>query len=195
MASTNDDEQLKLDLERLKLRADYLLRNYGFYTSHMNQVFSFYLVAMGLIANAFVQALLKTSEMEPWGARSIAFGGALISMCFCMLHARSNVIAGLLDDELRRVEFVLGEIHFQRNRKGSRGAKNKHLFLALYFAFSVGFFAAGLELVTPSLAKPTEWILVAAFGVLTLVAWVCRPRPPANPEPRCDPMPNPPSSN
>ena len=131
------------DCECFKLRVDYVLRQYGFYTTHMNQVFNFYILAAALIAAAYVQSISADAQIELVGSQSIAVVGALLSTFFLGLHLRGFQIADILDDELKQLEPRL-RVSFMRRRKESQFGpfKNTILFSLIYLVFIVGFLLA-----------------------------------------------------
>lgn len=149
--------------DREKTKLDYLTRQYGYYTTHMNQVFNFYLVAAALIATAFVQSLSGARPMETAGSQAIVVGGALLSLVFWLLHMRGFQIAGLLDDELAEVEGSFG-VRFMKDRKKSqlKPFTNTTLFSLIYIGFIGAFIFAACQ--APHWRNATDDSPRAALG-------------------------------
>lgn len=141
------------EFEETKLRIDYLSKQYGHYTGHMNQVFNFYIVSSALLTTAFVQSLSGPNPLErPWPS-AIAVIGIILSLVFLCLHRRGFVIAGLLDKELLEAEKAIGIEFMQERAKTQRCSdgetkhplrRNSFLFSTIYFVIAAAFLAAAM---------------------------------------------------
>lgn len=136
----------KFAFERARVRVDYLVRQYGFYTTHMNQVFTFYILASTIVMGGFVQLLSGPHPLHPIGSATIALTGIVLSELFRRLQERGFVIAGILDKELLDAEGAVGST-FTAERKKSHGGdnwkRNTWLFNMVYRVLMV-VFALGL---------------------------------------------------
>ena len=69
-------------------RLSYLLEVYKLYQGHINTMFNYFLLASGLLANAYLQVLQKEAVLSA----CVAFVGASISVLSLLVHIRSRRI-------------------------------------------------------------------------------------------------------
>jgi hypothetical protein len=64
-------------------------------------MFNYFLIATGILANAYVSALKAPS---PWTASAIGVLGCFISLAFCMLDSRNRCLVQIGEDALEVLE-------------------------------------------------------------------------------------------
>ena len=130
--------------ERLK----YLTEVYKLYHGHINTMFNYFLIVIGLIANAYVQALLNEKIELAHLAAMIAFIGALVSIIALKIHQRSRQFLDTIEAALTVEETQLfrAEPGFLISipTPASPLARHKGQFLAMYWIAILSFFLGAI---------------------------------------------------
>lgn len=166
-------EDSRLEFERTKARIEYLTKQYDYYTSHMSQVFNFYLISAALVAGAFVQSMSGAHPISANGSSAIAYAGAAMTFLFGLLHWRAFQVAEVLDDLLEKEAETELRTTFQKRRSQSQKIlgfftprepksartstqsrkpwvrllylRNTNVFFLIYFFFFSGFFCVASQ--------------------------------------------------
>src|SRR5215469_10759837 len=103
-------------------RLSYLLEVYKLYQGHINTMFNYFLLASGLLANAYLQVIQREVILSAF----VAFVGALISVLSLLVHIRSREVLDVIERGLRVQEETL----FSADNPGFllTRAKHKHWF-------------------------------------------------------------------
>jgi hypothetical protein len=88
-------------------RLSYLLDMYKLYHGHINTMFNYFLILSGLIANAYIQSMLKTAHISRALSASIAAFGALMSIVSLLIHLRSRTMMDIIERGLKAEEEVV----------------------------------------------------------------------------------------
>jgi hypothetical protein len=124
-------------------RLSYLLEVYKLYHGHINVMFNYFLVLSGLIANAYIQSMLKTADISRALSASIAAFGALLAFISLLIHIRSRDMLDTIECGLRREENALfPERNGFLNAAPSRAHwlfRHKYQFPITYCAFVLAF--------------------------------------------------------
>jgi len=138
-------------------RLEYLKDAYAIYSNHINSMFNFYLVAGGLVANAYVQLLNPALGLPTFVKLIIAGLGFLLSCLFLLIHLRSREILDTIESALKAEERRIfgnrpGFLISLPQRKWSI-KKHSILFPAVYVVFILAF---GAMTLLPSPQAPRE---------------------------------------
>ena len=154
----SDEPKVEIDRELLRLRLDYAWRWFALHTKQRVTMFSFFLVASGILANAY--GLLLREEL--WGAAIAAAGiGCMVCLVSWGLDMRNHQLVKLGEEVLTDIEReylfpidprsenrdspTLGILHREaKGREPPLLLKHRFLIGSLEVVVASGFFVAAL---------------------------------------------------
>lgn len=129
-------------------RVAYLQSMYSLYHGHINGTFNFFLVAAGLVGNAFILSYSSDYRIPIKAPFFIASLGILLSIVFLLMHIRSRQLLDTIESGLRTQENrIFGSgAGFLNYPSGSSCfmLRHKYQFPIAYSMFAIAFIGAGL---------------------------------------------------
>jgi hypothetical protein len=122
----------------------YLLEIYKAHVTHINTMFNFFLVAAGLIGNAYIQSFLKTIQISPYVSVCIAMLGTIFSLMFFLIDQRSREMLNIVGNSLSIQEdklFTEGDGFYKILNKQRKPwfLRHRYQFPLTYLAFMLVF--------------------------------------------------------
>ena len=152
-----NENKTEIDQELLHLKLDYAWNWFNLHASQRVTMFNYFLVASGILANAY--GLLLREEL--WAVAAVAAGiGCIVSLISLGLDRRNRQLVKLGEEVLRDIErmYLFPDPHFDDGDSSRLGILHreaqhgepplffKHRFLIRFLEalVAVGFFAAAL---------------------------------------------------
>jgi hypothetical protein len=129
-------------------RLSYLLEVYKLYHGHINTMFNYFLILVGLIANGYIQSLQKSGSFGRGLPTAVATFGVIASVICFLIHIRSRDLIDITERGLAREEHLLfsdqGGFLIVTPRHRSPPFRHKYQFPAMYLIVAFAFLLMAL---------------------------------------------------